>query len=324
MSCIAGYKQGVYESGAYNADFVLCITEDDPTEYRIEEYNWIFGAEYADSLGTDIINSSLGYNTFDDTTMNYTYAQMDGKTAVITKGAELAANKGMLVVVSVGNEGSNSWKKLVAPADGDSVLSVGAVNPASQHAYFSSDGPSADGRIKPEVAAPGSPAVIVSALNNVTSGDGTSYSAPLVTGLAAGVWQAYPDLNNMELREVIEKGSSQYSTPDTLLGYGIPDFKKIQSVITALSDDFPAEMYKVYPNPVQYKRLFIEYGPEYSGSALDVEIFNAAGKSCLATTVKMNRKNFKAELNLESLEPGIYILCLNSRAGKGKVRLLVP
>ncbi len=324
MSTMAAYKSGDYEGISYNSDFVLCITEDDPTEYKVEEYNWLFGAEYADSLGADIINSSLGYNVFDDSTMDYTYADMNGKTAVSTRAADMAADKGMLVVVSVGNEGNDFWGKLVAPADGDSVLSVGAVNNNLNHAYFSSYGPSADGRVKPEVAALGSPASIVSALGTVTYGDGTSYSAPLISGLASGIWQAYPDLSNMELLEVIEKGSSNYDHPDSLIGYGIPDFKKIQSLVTALSEDIPQNAFKVYPNPVEQKRLFIEYDPSFSGNMLDVTIYNASGTTCYQKTIKMIKESNKAELNLENLNPGIYILSLDSVSGKGKVKLLVP
>ncbi len=324
MSCMAAYKSGDYEGVSYNAEYVLCVTEYDPTEYRVEEYNWVFGAEFADSLGADIINSSLGYNIFDDSTMNYTYADMNGKTAVVTRAADLAADKGMLCVVSVGNEGNDLWGKLVAPADGDSVLSVGAVNTNLSRAYFSSYGPSADGRVKPEVAALGSPASIVDALGDVTFGDGTSYSAPLISGLAAGIWQAYPDLSNMELREVIEKSSSNYDHPDSLIGYGIPDFNKIQSLVTALSEDIPHNEFKVYPNPVENKRLFVEYNPAFSGKMLDVTICNAAGIICYRKTISMTKENNKAELNLENLNSGIYILTLDSVSGRGKVKLLVP
>ena len=324
LSCIAADKPGIYEGAAYNASFILCITEDDLTEYRVEEYNWVFGAEYADSLGVDIISSSLGYNIFDDTTMNYTYAQMNGNTAVITRAADLAAARGILCVVSVGNDGNDSWKKLVAPADADSVISVGAVDANLQHAFFSSYGPSSDGRVKPEVAALGYPTALVGPVNNLTYGVGTSYSTPLVSGLAAGLWQAYPGLTNMELRQVIEKGSSNYNHPDSLTGFGIPDFKKIKFVITALSQEMPGNLYKVYPNPVLEKRLYVQYRHDLSGLPLEVGIFNTSGKSCFSSRFTMNREEDKIELDLENLSSGIYILLLHSPGGAGKVKLLIP
>ena len=193
LSCIAGLKEGVYSGTAPRADLVLCVTEDIKSEYKIEEYNWLFAAEFADSLGADIISSSVGYSYFDDDRMDYTYDDFDGKTAVVSRAATMAAARGMLVVCSNGNEGNNSWTYLNAPADADSVLSVGAADYDLQKSNFSSFGPTSDGRIKPDISALGS-WVKVALREEVSYANGTSFSTPMVAGLAAGLWQAFPHL----------------------------------------------------------------------------------------------------------------------------------
>ena len=324
ISCIAAFDENSYKGIAFNSSFILCITEDVPTEYKIEEYNWLFGAEYADSLGADIINSSVGYNTFDSAWMNYSYASMDGNTAVSTIAADIAASKGMLCVISVGNEGNDEWKKLVAPADADSVLSVGAVNSSMQPVVFSSRGPASDGRIKPEVAALGYMTAIISPGGSIGYDNGTSFSTPLISGLAAGVWQAYPELSNMELIEVIEKGSSNYNDPDTLSGYGIPDFRKIRLLITALSEEMPENLFKVYPNPVQHRKLFIECNKGPVTGMLSVELIDNSGRQQYAESFKIKSGEFKIELDLAGFSSGVYILCLYSSAGDGRVKILIP
>jgi serine protease AprX len=236
LSSISGYEESVYEGVAYDADIILCVTEDVPTEYIIEEYNWIFAAEFADSAGVDIINTSLGYNTFDDISMNYKYDDLDGDIARITRATDIAASKGILCVVSVGNEGSNNWEKLVAPADADSALAVGAVSSDFQYLNFSSSGPTSDERIKPDVAALGQGTKIIQYNGEISTGSGTSFASPMIAGLAAGLWQAYPELDNMEIIGLIRKGGSQFMQPDTLIGYGVPDYERIRSSITALDE----------------------------------------------------------------------------------------
>jgi serine protease AprX len=227
MGCIAGAKPGTYVGAAFGATFALGRTENDAREFRDEMLYWGMGAEWADSLGADIISSSLGYNTF-DTDPDYTYADMNGHTTDITRYAEIAASKGILVVNAVGNEGNKPWIYLVAPADasGDSLIAVGAVDEFGRHGAFSSFGPSADGRIKPDLVARGVQVPLVAPENGNQSyetEDGTSFSTPLVAGLAACLMQARPAWRPVDVVRALRETASQASRPDNSLGYGIPD-----------------------------------------------------------------------------------------------------
>jgi serine protease AprX len=227
FSTIAANLPGSFVGTSPKSSFYLFRTEDISSEYPIEEFNWTVGAERADSLGVDVVSVSLGYNTFDNSSFDYKYAQLDGNTTIIAKAADLAAKKGMLVVVAAGNEGNSTWKKILTPADADSVLVVGAVNAARQVAGFSSYGPSADGQIKPDVAAIGLGAIIA---DQNTGGpilsNGTSYACPIMAGIATCLWQAFPEENNMAIIDALRKSSDRANNPDDRTGYGIPDAKK--------------------------------------------------------------------------------------------------
>lgn len=223
-SIIGAYKKDQFIGGAYKAKFVLFVTEHQPTEYRVEEYNWLFAAERADSVGVDIISSSLGYREFDDATMDYSAAHLDGETAVITKAAEMAATKGIAVVVSAGNEGNNAPTTIGAPADAEHVLSIGAVTSSRIISSFSSIGPTADGRIKPDVAALGTGVSIISSAGTISSGSGTSFSCPLMSSFVAGLWQEFPDLTVSQLFDLVRSMGNQAASPNNFLGYGIPDY----------------------------------------------------------------------------------------------------
>jgi hypothetical protein len=225
LSTMGANLPGELVGTAPRASYWLLRSEDGGSEYLIEELNWASAAEFADSAGVDIINSSLGYTTFDDPSQNHTYMDMDGNTTPITIAADLAASKGMIVVNSAGNEGSGSWQYIGAPADGDSVFSIGAVDASGNYAYFSSTGPTYDGRLKPNVVAQGQGSAIVSAWSGIVlTGSGTSFSSPITAGIVACLWQAHPDKTNMEILEAIQQNGSQAGNPDNLLGYGIPDY----------------------------------------------------------------------------------------------------
>ncbi|MBC7888649.1 MAG: S8 family serine peptidase [Ferruginibacter sp.] len=227
FSTIAANLPGSFVGTSPKSSFYLFRTEDISSEYPVEEQNWVAAAEKADSLGVDIFSVSLGYNLFDNSSFNYSYAQMDGNTTIISRGCDLAAKKGILVVVAAGNAGNSNWKYITTPADADSVLAVGAVNVARQTAGFSSYGPSADGQVKPDVAAIGLNAVIA---DQNTGGpvynNGTSYACPIMAGIVTCLWQAFPEVNNMGIIDIMRKSSDKTNTPDDRTGYGIPDAKK--------------------------------------------------------------------------------------------------
>ncbi len=278
LSTMGGYLDGELIGTAPKANYMLLRSEDTGSEYLIEECNWVAAAEYADSLGADIINSSLGYTTFDDSTQNHTYADMDGNTAIVTRAADIAASKGILVVNSAGNSGSSAWQYIGAPADGDSVFSIGGVDPQGQYASFSSTGPSSDGQIKPNVAAQGQSAVLASPYGSITTGNGTSFSSPIMAGMSACLWQAHPNLSNMELISVIEESSSQFFSPDSLLGYGIPNFT-VANVISSgieIHNIDNEENLNVFPNPFE-DHFYVMYESADS-QYVDIKLIDAAGK----------------------------------------------
>lgn len=227
LSAMAANMPGVFVGTSPKANFCLFRTEDVASETRIEEHNLAAGFERADSIGVDVCSVSLGYNTFDIASQNYTYANMDGNTTMSAIAADFAAKKGMLPVIAAGNEGTVAWHYLITPADADSVLTVGAVNAAGNVAAFSSYGPSGNGRVKPNLAAIGQGAIVASTSTGLPiSGNGTSYATPNLAGLTTCLWQAFPEYNNMTILDAMQKSATKSTTPDDRVGYGIPDMKK--------------------------------------------------------------------------------------------------
>jgi hypothetical protein len=230
LSCMAANMPGLYVGTAPEAAYWLLQSENPASEYPVEEDYWVAAAEYADSTGVDVINSSLGYSIFDDSSLNYASSQLDGKTPYVTQGAAMAANKGILVVGSAGNEGAKSWHYITSPADAENILTVGAIGKDSVIASFSSRGPTADSRIKPDVVAVGSPATTVTSTGSTGNASGTSFSSPIMCGLATCLWQAYPQLTNLQLIEIIRKSADRHAAPDNNYGHGIPDMIKAMDI----------------------------------------------------------------------------------------------
>ena len=226
LSTMATNAPGVYVGVAPDAQYLLVRCEDERTESPAEEDYWAEAAEYADSCGVDVISSSLGYHAFDDASMNHQYWEQDGHTALISRTASMCADKGIVCVNSAGNDGMGSWKKINFPADADDILTVGSVNDHGVNAAFSAVGPTADGRIKPDVMAFGSPTSVITGRGSIINDNGTSFSAPLIAGMVACLWQALPNKTARQIIKLVRLSGNNQQHPDNVYGYGVPDFWK--------------------------------------------------------------------------------------------------
>lgn len=311
LSIIAGQVPDAFTGGAPKATFQLYVTEDVPTEYRIEEYNWLFAAERADSAGADIIHSSLGYYDFDDASMNYRPEQMDGKTAVVTQAAQWAAERGIVVITSAGNEGNiPTWRIITAPSDGEDVLAIGGVNAVGQKTSSSSIGPAADGRIKPDLVALGAGVRVVKASGQISSATGTSLAAPLVTSLAAGVMQRYPGLTARQVVTLLRQTASQAARPDNLLGYGIPNF---QAVVNFQNHAPQTDPFEIYPNPVEDSdTLIISPMDPDTFRSCQIEIVSSQGQVLAREFVRFDWLNRTYRTTLAGLPPATYYIRIYS------------
>jgi serine protease AprX len=258
LSILAGVIPGVMYGAAPNADYALIRTENGDSEYLVEEYNWVCGAEYADSIGVDVINSSLGYSLFNDPSQNHSYKDLDGRTTPASRGALMAARKGILVSCSAGNSGNDAnWGHITAPSDADSILTVGAVDSLRVIAYFSGRGPTFDNRTKPDVCAMGVNTISQSTFTMINGCNGTSCSSPIIAGMSACLWQANPTATAQQIRNAIQVSSSIYHKPDTIYGFGIPDFHLANLILhqQILSPDDLTNIC-IVPNP-SYENSYI-------------------------------------------------------------------
>ena len=302
LSTMAAYEPGTMVGTAYRANYYLFITEDSGSEHHIEEVNWLLAAEFADSAGVDVINSSLGYNDFDAPSVDYTYQDMNGRNAIITKAADIAASTGILVVNSAGNEGNKPWRYISAPADGDSVLTVGAVDSLGRLASFSSVGPTFDGRLKPNLVAQGVYATILSRSGVVGRANGTSFSSPILAGMAACFWQSNPELTNMDVIRLLQASASKADNPDNMFGFGIPNGYKAYEVAREESDKT-----KLFPNPVPKSgKLNLRLGREFLNQKLTVTIHNLIAQRFLTQTFQSKTERDLLILDVATLYPGLY------------------
>ena len=310
LSCMGGNIPGQLIGTAPEASYWLLRSEDTGSEFLIEEDNWVAAAEFADSAGCDIINSSLGYTTFDDMEMNHTYEEMDGKTTRVTRGANIAAKRGMLVFVSAGNEGNNLWKYISAPSDGAYVLGVGAMNKDTIAATFSSFGPAFGGQTKPNVSAIGWNTYMQ--LSNGTLGyaSGTSFSSPVMAGMAACFWQSVPHVPAVEIKKTIEKFSHLYANPHSQLGFGVPDFEKAWWYYfpLGLAELKEKDNWLIYPNPV-VGDLILQKKSTNTGKT-DIAIFSTDGKILMQKSFSGENRIVIEEMN--QLPVGLFILKISS------------
>ena len=269
FSIIACDLPGRMMGSAPDAEYVLLRSEEIGAEYAVEEDNWVAAVEYADSIGVDVITSSLGYSVFDDASQNYCFDDLDGRTSRASLAASMAAARGMIVCVSAGNDGETNWKRISVPADADSIMTVGAVDRNGQYTSFSSVGYTADKRIKPDLMAMGQETAYQNSTGNINTGNGTSYSTPLLAGFVACLWQAFPDRGNMEILEMLKRSASHYHEPDSIYGYGVPDFAKLMetatlpsaaqndSYILSVLPDTGADGFALFLSPARHGRISI-------------------------------------------------------------------
>ena len=301
LSTISGYLENEFVGTAPDAKFYLFISEITESETVLEETLWVEAAERADSLGVDVINTSLGYTTYDNSNHSHAYSDMDGQTTFISRGAEIGASRGMILVNAIGNSGGNSWNYMGAPSDASSVFSIGAVDAERNIASFSSFGPTADNRVKPDVLAQGQNTSIINfSSGNASTSNGTSFSSPVIAGAVACFWQAFPNKTNIEIMNLIRNSSDKINDPTDQYGNGIPDFEAAyNSVLSVPHFDGFSEI-EIFPNPTND---FFTISNTISLDGYSVQIFNILGKKVLEQSKLTSNK-----MDVSALQKGIYLL----------------
>jgi hypothetical protein len=307
LSTMGANLPGTLVGTAPGASYWLVRTEVFDYEALIEEYNWAGGAEFADSLGADVINSSLGYTVFDNPAYDHTYADMNGHTTPVTRAADIATSRGMLVVNSAGNSASLPWHYIGAPADGDSVFSIGAVDAGGNYAYFSSTGPTADGRVKPDVVTQGLGAAVIGPDGSANFSNGTSFSSPIMAGALACLWQSSPGYSAEQIRMAVRYTASKASSPDSLYGWGIPNLVEARTHLAVAEKNAPpADRFVLYPQP--FTSAPVLKSTADGTSTVSVEIFSLTG-SLLGTVSRTFHGPGEVKLDrLNDCPPGIYFL----------------
>lgn len=305
LSIMAGNLPYLYVGTAPKATYLCMKTEDVRSESITEECNWVAAIEYADSMGIDVINSSLGYTQFSEEAMNYVYEDLNGQTSRASRAADVAFSKGVFIVNSAGNSGADSWKFIGTPADSRGVFAIGAVTPGQSRARFSSFGPTADGRIKPNISAMGQQVAVASTKGyEIGSSSGTSLSSPLIAGLVANLKQAFPLKDNEAIRLAIEQSATQAIDPDNVLGYGIPDFYKAYRLLKGKGKD-PLKVVDVFSSKDQLELVYLE--PIEKMATLSIHDWS--GKIHLKRKISA-KKHFESTLLEYKLPKGVYYLVL--------------
>jgi hypothetical protein len=309
LSTMAAEIPGLYLGVAPKATYCLYLTEVVEFERLIEEDHWVAAAERADSLGVDVLNTSLGYTTFDseDAPFNHSYGDMDGNTTVITRAADWAASRGMIVVVSAGNQGDDDWFYISAPSDGDSVMAVGAVDVDGGIADFSGHGPSFDGDVKPNVVARGSRTWIVNAFGEIGQSSGTSFSAPIIAASMACLKSAFPEIDPMVLFHTVERTGSHFNQPNADFGFGLPNFGLAYHLLRGpdlLSSDGNLQ---IFPNPVTAEAVVVVGAlPASEGS---LEVFDVSGRRMFGQQIAVSDAQANLfQFNAGDWDAGIYLI----------------
>ena len=306
-SDIGGFLQDEFVGTAPQASFYFFVTEYTPTETPAEEAWWVEALERSDSLGVDVVNTSLGYRVFDNPNYDYSYEDLNGQTTFSARGANIAFDKGMILVTSAGNGGNTSFPTVGTPGDSPGTLTVGAVSSNGNYASFSSIGPTVDGRIKPDVMAQGASAAVISTSGGVDFSSGTSFSSPIMAGVVTCLWQARLQTPNGTIMQIIRESANLYNNPTDEMGYGIPNFEDAYAALQqlGLEDEFLMSNFALYPNPVTSK-INISFPEEISNATFT--IYSILGNKVLSTEISRSLNS----VNMEALNSGMYIASINS------------
>ena len=313
LSLIAGNTPGQLIGTAPKAGYWLIRSEDAATEKIIEENNWVVAAEFADSVGADITTTSLGYTTFDNPSQNHVYADLNGRTAVASIAATMAARKGIFVLNAAGNEGGGAWNYIGVPADADSICAVGAVNGSGVHANFSSVGPTSDGRIKPDLSSMGQGSYVCNANGLFSSGNGTSYATPILAGAVACLWQANPTKTNMQILQALRATASKASNPDNVYGWGIPSMCAAHNLLNgtnvSVNEIIKATHFKLFPNPAKQQISFsLNQKPEL------ITLYDVLGNAIAFSVIEKQTNTFELVFSSE-MAYGVYFISIKTTEG---------
>jgi hypothetical protein len=315
LSNMGAFVENQLIGSAPDAKYYLFVTESNTYENPLEESLWVEAAELADSLGVDIINTSLGYSTFDNPAYNYSYVDMNGTTTFIARGAAIAFTRGMICVTSAGNSGNSTWQYITTPGDALNTLTVGAVNSEGNYASFSSIGPSADNRIKPDVVAQGVGSIVATSTGTIGGANGTSFSSPITAGLVACLWQSLPNLTNAEILQLIRESASIYTTPTAQLGYGIPNFyAAYQNGLLLSTATISSNVFTIYPNPFE-NEITIAFSNDFESG--DFILYNATGQIVQQQIIQVNQT-----ISLAQLQSGLYFYSFQTASEYKKGKLI--
>lgn len=299
LSNMGGYADNQLIGTAPNAHYYLFITEDVNDENPLEESNWVEALEMADSLGVDVVNTSLGYFTYNIPAYSYTYNDMTGQVSFASRAADIAFSKGMICVTSAGNSGNGANPHISVPADAATTLAVGAVNNSEIKASFSSIGPSFDGRIKPDLMAMGVGATVATQTGTIASNNGTSFAGPILAGAITSFWSAFPNKTNAEIVQLVKASADRFANPNNDYGYGIPDFQLAYNNALLSTATFSKSGYTIYPNPAQ-NQITITFNEVISNA--EITFYNNLGQLVLQKVITNNQT-----ITLDNLNSGIYI-----------------
>jgi len=317
FSDIGGFIQDEFVGTAPNASFYLFRTEYGPDENPREEAWWVAALERSDSLGVDVINTSLGYQDYDNPNYDHSFEDLDGQTTFAARGANIAFEKGMLLVTSAGNDG-NGFGTVGTPGDAPGIFTIGAVTSEGSYASFSSRGPTVDGRIKPDVMAQGADAAVIDQNGDVTFNNGTSFSSPILTGSITCLWQSRPEIKNGQIMQIVRGSAHLYENPTNQMGYGIPNFEDAYNALQILSveDQFLERNFVIYPNPV--KDVFTISFPVSSETA-HLKIFSVQGNVVMEQTVSSSDN----QVDITSLTTGMYIAILEAKEASNSFKIII-